>query len=97
MEDDIHQGLGPVASEVCLQGEGQADPLSGERNLLQDDMLEATGGQGLNDVHQRPAMSSAAGTGANLHHVPGHGSSSASAGTLPGGQVSTINRGPPEP
>ncbi len=75
MQYDIHQGLGPVATETGLQGQSQTGTFSGERDLLQDDILKAAGGQGLNNVYQRPAMFSAARTDADLHCVPGHGSS----------------------
>src|SRR5207253_8315847 len=74
-QDDIHQRLGSVTSEAYLQGQSQTDTLSGERDLLQEDMLKSAGSQGLNYVHQRPAMFSTARTDADLRRVPGHGSS----------------------
>ena len=47
MQNDIHQRLGSVTSEAYLQGQSQTDTLSGERDLLQEDMPKAAGGQGL--------------------------------------------------
>src|SRR5215469_4572860 len=75
MQDDVHQRLGSIASKTFLQRQSQTDTLSGERDLLQYDIVKAAGSQGLNNVHQRPAMFSTARTGADLHRVSGHGSS----------------------